>query len=410
VRRNCLVAIVFAIAILLVGFGCESQPSAAEETEILKITVGEPTTLSSVEYDNSATLSVSRTSVVAAFYKREDTDPPGYFYSTSADGGLTWGKEMPSPGGAANGTALRDGGVIHADGCCYKIVPSWPWTTRMFRFNDDFSEYAAEMATIHAPEAAEDYRENRTGSARGPIFNSGKMVQVPNGDMIAPVESFLKGRIKYHPLFLRSSDLGRTWYHCGSVPAGTKDPNPEFPGEFLGYGEPSIALLPNGQMLAMMRTQFSHIPPDYKPMYVSWSDDLAKTWTKPVPTEPHLMGIMPTLAVLDNGVVACAYGRPGFHVAFSTDNGRTWSQRISFTDLPVPHHTGQEDMVKIGPNKLIAILKTSNCVPCHDPSVGEVLSTMCLAMRGARFGSVSRVSLIQIPAMASASAWAFRVD
>ena len=57
-----------------------------------------------------------------------------------------------------------------------------------------------------------------------------------------------------------------------------------------------------------------------------------------------------------------------------------------------------------------SILKTSNCVPYHDRSVEEVRSTMCLVMHGARFGSVSRVSLIQIPAMVSASAWVFHVD
>ena len=42
-RRNCLVAIVFSIVVLIVGFACESESAAAEETEILKITVGEPT-------------------------------------------------------------------------------------------------------------------------------------------------------------------------------------------------------------------------------------------------------------------------------------------------------------------------------------------------------------------------------
>ena len=49
-----------------------------------------------------------------------------------------------------------------------------------------------------------------------------------------------------------------------------------------------------------------------------------------------------TVAVLDNGVVACAYGRPGFHVAFSTDNGHTWRDRISFSHRGEPIILGQE--------------------------------------------------------------------
>jgi hypothetical protein len=67
------------------------------------------------------------------------------------------------------------------------------------------------------------------------------------------------------------------------------------------------------------------------------------------------MNIAPTLAVLDNGVVACQHGRPGFHVAFSLDNGHTWQDQITFSALPEPVITGQFDMVKVGPNRLVAI-------------------------------------------------------
>jgi hypothetical protein len=67
------------------------------------------------------------------------------------------------------------------------------------------------------------------------------------------------------------------------------------------------------------------------------------------------MNIWPTLQLLDNGVIACEYGRPGFHVAFSLDNGHTWQDRISFSDLPEPVITGQFDMIKVGPNQLVAV-------------------------------------------------------
>ena len=89
-------------------------------------------------------------------------------------------------------------------------------------------------------------------------------------------------------------------------------------------------------------------------MYSCWSNDLGKTWTRPEPTRPYLMNIYPTLAVLDNGVVACQYGRPGFYVAFSLDNGHTWQDPITFSDLPHPASHGMYDMVKVGPNKLVA--------------------------------------------------------
>ena len=94
-QRNCLVAIAFSIAILIVGFACESKASATEETEILKITVGEPTKLSDQVNQNTASLSISRTGTIAAFYEKPGTRPE--FYRTSTDGGLTWGPEMSSP-------------------------------------------------------------------------------------------------------------------------------------------------------------------------------------------------------------------------------------------------------------------------------------------------------------------------
>ena len=93
-------------------------------------------------------------------------------------------------------------------------------------------------------------------------------------------------------------------------------------------------------MLPKVRTQYAHTPAEYKSLAVCWSDGQGKSWTKPVATLPHLMCISPTLATLDNGVVACEYGRPGFHVVFSLDNGHTWQGRISFSHQIEPTLTG----------------------------------------------------------------------
>ena len=112
--------------------------------------------------------------------------------------------------------------------------------------------------------------------------------------------------------------------------------------------------MPDGQLLAVLRAHNSDKQP-YKPLYVCRSDDRGKTWTKPQPTRLHLYSISPALAVLDNGVVACAHGGPGLHIAFSTDGGQTWSEKVTLSKMPEPTITGQIDMVKIGPNRLLAI-------------------------------------------------------
>ena len=371
-QRNCLVASVFSMVVLMVGFACESKPAAAEqaeETEILKVTVGKPTLLHPQTLQNAAHLAVSRTGVVAAFYPK----PPKY-YRTSTDGGITWGPEMQSPSllsGCTAGATLREGGVLkmltmddksigeaehHVSPMAGEYKEGWFTLHSMFAwFNDDFTN-CDEIAPVqvYMPDAVTTKQAHQAVSW-WPIFADDKMIQLANGDLLASMQGVFKGDTTCRTLLCLSSDRGHTWRYYATVSADPQDPNPELPGQYIGYAEPSIALLPNGQMICAMRTQFSHLPGEYRPLHLSWSNDLGKTWTKPVATKPHLMNICPELAVLDNGVVACEYGRPGFHVAFSIDNGHTWQDRVSFTHLSEPCITGQFDMAKAGPNKLVAI-------------------------------------------------------
>jgi len=351
--RQWMVSLGGAMTYLHLGLMVPS--SIAGQNQILKITVGEPTTLGPLPYVNKASLSVSRTGVVAAFIPRHD--PAGIFVRSSSDGGVTWSNERPSPirMGGACGTALRDGGVIRMISHSYHLRDNWPLIAYMARFADDFSTWTVEAASVDLPNVALTPQEPSPHTWAGPIFDKGKMVQLPSGDVLAPMYGRLKGDTTSRVLLTRSSDGGRTWRYHATVAYDQQDPYPEIPGDFGGYAEPSIALLPNGQILCVMRAQYSHLPPDYKPLHASWSNDDGKTWTRPAPTRPHLRTIWPTLQVLDNGVLACVHGRPGFHVAFSTDGGHTWGHRVSFAHQPEPHITGQVDMVKTGPNKLLAI-------------------------------------------------------
>ncbi len=339
------------IACLCVGAG--ARPVTAEQSEILRVTIGEPTTLSALNYQNTASVDVSRTGVVAAFYPKPGTGPR--YYRTSTDGGVTWGPEMDSPpllaGGAMSG-ALRDGGVLK-----YLTVGISPFKgeaeelvapmegefkdgwftlhTTFAWFNDDFTSYEVAPVQVYMPDAVTTKQLHLVPYPAGwPEFAMGKILQLANGDLLAVMCGVFKGDINRRVVLSRSSDRGHTWRYYATVAYEPNDPNPELPGQYIGVCEPAIALLPNGQMICVMRTQLAHFPNEYRPLYVNWSDDLGKTWTTPEPTSPHLMNIAPTLAVLDNGVVACQYGRPGFHVAFSTDGGHTWRDRVSFSDLP----------------------------------------------------------------------------
>ena len=188
-----------------------------------------------------------------------------------------------------------------------------------------------------------------------PYFHKGKIVQLPNGDLLTTLYGNFKGDAQYRTMIVRSTDSGQTWQFHATAAYEPEDPHPYLVGAYCGYCEPSLTLLSDGQLLCTMRTQGAQFAGEYRPMYSCWSKDLGKTWTRPVPTKPYLMNIYPTLAALDNGVVACQYGRPGFYVVFSLDNGHTWQDRITFSDLPHPASHGMYDMVKVGPNKLVAV-------------------------------------------------------
>ena len=64
-----------------------------------------------------------------------------------------------------------------------------------------------------------------------------------------------------------------------------------------GYGEADLVLLPNGDLLCVMRTG------SYAPMFQSRSTDGGHTWSTPENT--GWQGVKPRLEVLPNGVLAC---------------------------------------------------------------------------------------------------------
>ena len=371
------------------------QPAAAatgqRETEMLKITVGNPTPLSNCLYQNLASVAVSRTGVVAAFYPKRGTGPN--FYRTSTDGGRTWGQEMAAPGvdlplaGGTHNATLRGGGVLKylTTGSSFageaefrkaqlegEYVNGWFTLHSTFAwFDDNFTKYEIAPVQVYMPDAVTTKRPV-TGISWWPIF-SDKMIQLPNGDLLAAMQGLFKGDSRGRTILCVSSDRGHKWRYYATVAYDLQDPNPNVPGWYIGFCEPTLAMLSNGQLLCVMRTQYAHPPAEYKPMVVCWSDDQGKTWTKPVATQPHLMNISPTLATLDNGVVACQYGRPGFHVVFSLDHGHTWRDRISFSHQVEPALTGQFDIIKAGPNDLVAIGNDASGVKVWPISVERVV-------------------------------------
>ena len=89
-----------------------------------------------------------------------------------------------------------------------------------------------------------------------------------------------------------------------------------------GFGEPSLVIFPDGEMLCALRAGSN------KPLYCVRSYDQGRTWTRAELLSPRyihpIRGVLPKLVLLKNGILALCTGRPDCTVHFSKDRGHTW--------------------------------------------------------------------------------------
>jgi hypothetical protein len=135
-------------------------------------------------------------------------------------------------------------------------------------------------------------------------------------------------REKWLPVFLRSTDFGRSWRMQGEI-AFYGDPAADPLWERRdGLSEPNIAFLPDGSLMAFLRTTDGN---GVGPMYCAWSQDNGQTWSTPQVFDDR--GVWPAVLELACGVTLVSYGRPGVFVRASADPaGRVWSQRVTIVE------------------------------------------------------------------------------
>ena len=149
---------------------------------------------------------------------------------------------------------------------------------------------------------------------RGIVFNP-HPVRLPDGEWLAP----LYGTLRTPPLgcnasasgecssvfFARSVDGGRgeRWQYASRIDRSSSW-LPWVDSE--GPCEPSLALLPDGRLMASMRVDARSM------LFSAFSDTNGQTWTN-ISRMPA-WAVMPQLQVLSNGVLVLSSGRPGLRL------------------------------------------------------------------------------------------------
>lgn len=170
-----------------------------------------------------------------------------------------------------------------------------------------------------------------------PILTAeGSIVKLRNGSLVTGVwrqavmsdihpDGTLNREGENHQIW-RSDDRGRSWKVSGTVPRIRWCPDFPHPP-----ADPSVRahlmVLPNGKWIAAYRSHGLFYSSG-GPLIVRTSDDEGKTWSKP--KDIRVPGCNPAGIVLENGIVALSYQRPGVFLTFCGDGqGDRWGNDVT---------------------------------------------------------------------------------
>ena len=230
-----------------------------------------------------------------------DGEPVGYL---STDDGTGW-KEVPWPGDSRCHAGLSDGSVLALSYTDIEVVEEGVFHYKSWRIGPGYEKMEGPFVTqVRIPEATGGTGDDLKGF-NGLLFWK-SIVEMPDGRLLATMYGYFKGddvpyksamltayiarlkeegRLDEAPvsspdtiegfnktrtIVLASDDRGTSWDYLATV---AYDPSI---GE-ESFCEPSMVLLPDGDLFCIMRTGYTH-----DPMYLCWSSDGGRTWTKPI--------------------------------------------------------------------------------------------------------------------------------
>lgn len=297
----------------------------------------------------------------------------------SRDRGASWERVEQLPG--QNELYMEGGAVELSDGTFIQldtfVTPGEPGFGKgvMLMSRDDLQSYEGPFEMNFELPGVNFSGNDDNGNPHDAIRLHRRVLEMPNGDVIAllygwfhgeeSASSYMSNMNKTRCMLMRSSDQGRNWRFVSAitqeVDVGTE-----------GFCEPDLVRLSQGEdegkLICYMRTG--------RELYWCESIDEGVTWSEPIPEQFGVVDVHdteswkeffaktlaanpnahhtdlggafvdPNIIELKNGVLACAFGlripekmcwdnptheSNGNYVAFSLDQGATWSHVVQLT-------------------------------------------------------------------------------
>ena len=235
-----------------------------------------------------------------------------------------------------------------------------------FRSQDNGLSRTGELAKILLPEELSDWNH----------VLCRKIVGLEDGSLLMSMYCNKKSGDDFERIFrviaLSSNDRGRTWHYRSTIAFDMRE---DVRGE--GFNETSLLVLPDGKILSFMRSGASYqasigsfnnndwdtkMPFSYgkqTSIYISISGDNGKNWSSADPITSH--GVWPNAVLMENGIIAVTYGRPGNWIMFNDGKSESWGPVIPFYNGLYPPDCGNYiSMTEVAPNILLVVYSRTN--------------------------------------------------
>ena len=298
-------------------------------------------------------------------------DDPAPIWKRSKDGGQTWHDSPAWP--TYNAYQFPDGEIIQLSSDWLQMTDQkGVYSVPLYRSQGDGNTNQEETVTlVDMPALAE--REDRFGRQCAYAYIDHAIVSLSDGSLLASAHCQFVNNKKWHCFVIRSVDRGKTWSYRSTVAYELSEGDKP---RMAGFTEPDLLVLPNGEILCFMRTGGGY-DGQYTPLYMSRSADEGKTWSVADPIADR--GVYPRACLTQSGVIAIIYGRPGHWLAFSIDQGHSWTGHFCLDHGPQPRDCGSYDWIlEVAPDTLLAAYARTDPNDCMQ---SEILGTFITIKR-----------------------------